>query len=81
MTTAVTTSSSAPVGTVTRDDLERKFRQLRGDVTNTARSYRKTVVTVGAAVVVTVVAVSFLWVDAAARDSAPSSRSDGSNPC
>jgi uncharacterized membrane protein affecting hemolysin expression len=60
VTTAVTPTRSAPTERITRDDLERKFRQLKGDVTETARSAQKTIVTVGVAVAVGVIVASFL---------------------
>ncbi len=60
MTTAVTPATSARTERVTRDDLESKFRQLKGDVTQTARSAQKTIVTVGVAAAVGVVVVAFL---------------------
>jgi len=45
---------------ISRDDIERKFRELRGDidvVTNTAKSY---VLVVGAVAAVTIVGVAYL---------------------
>lgn len=45
---------------ITRDDIERKFRDLQGDVDDAAESAKGTLVAVGAAVVVGVVLVAFL---------------------
>ena len=52
--------STTTNGRITRDDLERKFRDLQGEVADTAESARSTLVTVGAAVAVAVVAVAYL---------------------
>ncbi len=46
-----------PIG---RDDLEAKMRELQGEVTETAESATSKLVTVGAIVVVGVIAVAFL---------------------
>ncbi|MGE3621589.1 MAG: hypothetical protein AB7L84_14105 [Acidimicrobiia bacterium] len=57
----MTTTTSTTTGTgVTRDDLERKFRELQGDLSETAASARSTLATVGAAVAVGVVVLAFL---------------------
>lgn len=45
---------------VTRDDLERKLRELKGEVSETAQSATTTLVAVGAAAVMGVVAVAYL---------------------
>jgi hypothetical protein len=45
---------------ITRDQIEAKFRELTGEVTDEAESARTQVVTVGLAVAVTLVAVVFL---------------------
>ena len=45
---------------ISRGDLEAKFRELQGDVEETAHSATSTLVTVGAVVLVGVVAVAFL---------------------
>jgi hypothetical protein len=50
-------TTNRPIG---RQDLEAKFRELQGDVEDTAQSARSTLVTVGAVVAVGVVAVAFL---------------------
>ena len=44
---------------VTRDDLEAKLRELKGDVSETAESAKSTLIMVGAAVAVVVVAAAF----------------------
>jgi 1-aminocyclopropane-1-carboxylate deaminase/D-cysteine desulfhydrase-like pyridoxal-dependent ACC family enzyme len=46
-----------PIG---RDDLEAKMRELQGEVTETREQATTTLVTVGAIVVVGVIAVAFL---------------------
>jgi len=46
-----------PIG---RDDLEAKMRELQGEVTETAESATSKLVTIGAVVVVGVIAVAFL---------------------
>jgi hypothetical protein len=45
---------------ITRDQIEAKFRELTGGVTEEAESARSQVITVGLAAVVVVVAVVFL---------------------
>jgi hypothetical protein len=45
---------------ITRDDLEQKFREIKGDVEETAESAKGIAVTVGAVVVVVVVLGVFL---------------------
>jgi 1-aminocyclopropane-1-carboxylate deaminase/D-cysteine desulfhydrase-like pyridoxal-dependent ACC family enzyme len=50
-------ASSTPI---TRDDLERKFRELDGEVAETKQSATSTLVTVGAVVAVGVIAIAFL---------------------
>ena len=45
---------------IERRDIEAKIRELQGDVEDTARSATSTLITVGAVVVVGVVAVAFL---------------------
>ncbi len=45
---------------IRRDDLEAKMRELHGEVTETRESATSTLVTVGAVVVVGVIAVAFL---------------------
>jgi hypothetical protein len=47
--------------TIRRSDLEAKMRELQGEVTETRESATSTLLTVGAVVVVGVVAVAFLW--------------------
>ncbi len=51
---------SVGVDVVTRDDIEGKLRQLRGDVAQSADSARPALVAVGVAVVVGALAVAFL---------------------
>jgi uncharacterized membrane protein affecting hemolysin expression len=53
-------STTAAERTVTRDDLEAKFRELQGDVSETAESARTTLATVGAVIAVGVVLAAFL---------------------
>lgn len=50
-------ASSTPI---TRDDLERKFRELDGEVADCLVSATSTLVTVGAVVAVGVIAIAFL---------------------
>ena len=45
---------------IRRSDLEAKMRELQGEVTDTRESATNTLVTVGAVVVVGVIAVAFL---------------------
>jgi len=45
---------------IQRDDLEAKMRELQGEVTETRESATSTLLTVGAIVVVGVIAVAFL---------------------
>jgi hypothetical protein len=45
---------------ITRDQIEAKFRELTGEVTDEAESARTQVMTVGLAVAVTLVALVFL---------------------
>jgi len=45
---------------ITRDDLEGKFRELQGGVTETRESATSVLITVGAVIVVGVVAFAFL---------------------
>lgn len=45
---------------IRRDDLEAKFRELQGEVNDTAESARSTLITVGAIVAVGVIAIAFL---------------------
>ena len=45
---------------IERRDIEAKIRELQGDVEETARSATSTLVTVGAVVVVGVIAVAFI---------------------
>jgi hypothetical protein len=46
---------------ISRNDLESKLRELQGDVEETAQAATSTLVTVGAVVLVGVVAVAFLF--------------------
>jgi hypothetical protein len=52
--------TSASTRPITRDDLETKLRELQGEVEETKESVLSTAVTVGAIVLVGVVAVAFL---------------------
>ena len=54
------TSSAATARPITRDDLERRFRKLQGDVQEQKQAVASTVIAVGAAVAIGVVAVAFL---------------------
>ena len=60
MTVYATDTTTAPPGRITPADLEAKFRELKGDVEEEARHYRGYVITAGVALVVVVVAASFL---------------------
>jgi hypothetical protein len=53
--------TSSPARPITRDDLERKFRQLEGEVTESKEKVASTAIAIGAGVVVVVVAVAFLF--------------------
>ena len=46
---------------IVRDDLEAKMRELQGEVTETRESATSTLLTVGAVVVVGVIAIAFLF--------------------
>lgn len=46
---------------IRRDDLEAKMRELQGEVTETRESATTTLLTVGAVVVVGVIAIAFLF--------------------
>lgn len=46
---------------IQRDDLEAKMRELQGEVTETRESATSTLLTVGAVVVVGIIAVAFLF--------------------
>jgi Na+/H+-translocating membrane pyrophosphatase len=48
-------------GTVSRDDIEAKLREIRGQVDAVGETNRTTAVIVGVAVAVAVVALSFLY--------------------
>jgi hypothetical protein len=52
-------ASAAPDTRVTREDLEAKFREIQGEVTETAASARSTLVVVGGVVAVVMVLVIF----------------------
>ena len=52
-------ASVAPDARVTRDDIEAKFREIQGDVTETAASARATLLVVGGVAAVVVVLVIF----------------------
>lgn len=52
-------ASVAPDARVTREDIEAKFREIQGDVTETAASARSTLLLVGGVIVVVAVLVIF----------------------
>jgi 1-aminocyclopropane-1-carboxylate deaminase/D-cysteine desulfhydrase-like pyridoxal-dependent ACC family enzyme len=52
--------SAQQAGRITRDDLENKLRELEGGVEETKQSAQSTLVTVGAVVLVLVIAIAFL---------------------
>ena len=52
-------ASVAPDARVTRDDIEAKFREIQGDVSETAASARSTILAIGGAIVVLAVLVVF----------------------
>jgi hypothetical protein len=54
------TSEVGGGATVSRDDIESKLREIRGEVDAVGESSRSYVVIVGAAVAVTVIALAFL---------------------
>jgi hypothetical protein len=60
MTVQPTTSLSVPQQKVRPEDLEAKFRELKGDVDETVSNAKTKVIAVGVGVVVVVVVVSFL---------------------
>jgi hypothetical protein len=53
-------AQAAPRRPITRDDLERKMREIQGEVDETKESAQSTLLAVGAVVVVAVVAIAFL---------------------
>lgn len=56
----MTAASAATPDRITRDDLEAKFRSVQGEVEEQRSKTMSTIVTVGAVVAVSVVAVAFL---------------------
>jgi hypothetical protein len=52
-------SAATTTGEITRNDLETKFRELRGEVDTATDSAKQYAVAAGAVVVVTVIAVAF----------------------
>ncbi len=52
--------TAQPAGRITRDDLEAKLRELEGGVEETKDSAQSTLVTVGAVLLVVVIAIAFL---------------------
>ena len=52
-------SAATTTGDITRDDLESKFRELRGEVDEATDSAKQYAVVAGAVVAVTVIAVVF----------------------
>jgi hypothetical protein len=56
----MTAASAATPTRITRDDLEAKFRSVQGEVEEQRANAMSTIVTVGAVVAVTVIAVAFL---------------------
>jgi hypothetical protein len=59
MSAAVAHGHDDRSGPITRSDLEGKLRELQGEVTETAQSAKSTVIAVGAAVAVGVVALAW----------------------
>ena len=55
------TQKVAEGGTVGRDDIESKLRELRGEVDETGDNVRQYAVVAGAVVAVAVVALAFAW--------------------
>ena len=55
-----TAEDTRPAGKITRDDIEAKFREIKGDIEDTAESAQSMLVAVGAAVAVVVVLGAFL---------------------
>lgn len=53
-------TATAPAARITRDDIESKFRELQGEVDDTAESAKGMAIAVGAVVVVVVVVGVFL---------------------
>lgn len=53
-------SKPAHRATISRDDLESKFRELQGDVDEAKESAKTTLLTVGALLAVAVIAIAFL---------------------
>ena len=49
-----------PKTPITRDDLESKLRELQGEVDDTKESAQSTILTIGAVVVVGIIAIAFL---------------------
>jgi hypothetical protein len=60
MTVQQTTPSSVPQRKLKPEDLEAKFRELKGDVDTEVKNFRGKAIAIGVGVVVVVVAVSFL---------------------
>jgi hypothetical protein len=60
MTSQPTGSLTVPQRRLRPEDLEAKFRELKGDVDETARNAKSKAIAVGVGVVVAVVVVSFL---------------------
>lgn len=54
------TPAEAKRGTITRDDIEAKFREIKGDLDDTAESAKSMAIAVGAAVAVVAVLGVFL---------------------
>jgi len=53
-------AQAAPRRPITRGDLERKMREIQGEVDDTKESAQSTLLTVGAVAVVVVIAIAFL---------------------
>ncbi len=58
---ADTRNGHDPKQRISRDDIEAKFRELRGEIDHTAESAKSTIIAVGAAVAVAVVIAAFLF--------------------
>jgi LPXTG-motif cell wall-anchored protein len=55
------TTQTAPSDTVTRDDIEAKLREIRGEAASTGESARNYAVVAGVVVAVAMVGAAYLW--------------------
>ena len=60
MTATTTTNGTGPRGKISRDDIEAKFRELQGDVQDTAEDAGSYAIVIGAVVVVALAATMFV---------------------